>query len=74
MTKFRKLTKTQKRMSRVKQIIFELQLMRHMRMADGLKLTAIINRHTSAYKHLASRHHKRANVQLTMALALLKGI
>lgn len=69
-----KLTKTQIRMSRVKKIIFDLQLMRAMGMKDGLKISAILKRLNSAYSFLSSRHHKRANVQLTFALALMKGL
>lgn len=69
-----KLTKTQIRMSRVKKLVFDLRLLRAMEWHDELKINAIMKRLDSAYSFLSSRHHKRANVKLNMALTLMKGL
>lgn len=68
------LNKTQQRIVRIQTIINQLRLLTVADKLDTLRSLPIANRLTSAIRYLKSRHHKRANVQLTMALALMKGL
>lgn len=69
-----KLTKTQKRMSRIVTLVYGLHDLVRSKGFDPLKVMAVMKRLDAAHKHLKSRHHKRANTELTMALALMKGL